>query len=131
MYDFINTNKRTFCKLGKILFIIFAIDSIALYFYNLITVGMEYGIGIIWQPLVSNVNSLGLGIIYLIISYMFAKHERMLKNFNLPVSREADKKEEPADDFSVAEECGTDSLIEDGNDTMQSVESVLDSEEYN
>ena len=124
MYDFISTNKKTFCKLGKILFVIFAVDSIALYFYNLITVGIEYGISIIWQPLVSNVNSLGLGLIYLIISYMFAKQEKTI------ASNLAQTADEEAQYMVDDEEQEDGTLISNEEDTLKDIESALDSEEY-
>lgn len=124
MYDFISTNKKTFCKLGKILFVIFAVDSIALYFYNLITVGIEYGISIIWQPLVSNVNSLGLGLIYLIISYMFAKQEKTI------ASNPAQTADEEAQYMVDDEEQEDGTLISNEEDTLKDIESALDSEEY-
>lgn len=125
MYDFISTNKKTFCKFGKILFVIFAVDSIALYFYNLITVGIEYGISIIWQPLVSNVNSLGLGLIYLIISYMFAKQERTI------VSNPVQTDDEEAQYMVVDEKQEDVTLTSNEEDALKDIESALDSEEYN
>ena len=53
-----------------ILFSIFGIVSYGLYLYNLVTVSMHYGAQYFWQPLVSNVHSLGFGTLYLWFAYL-------------------------------------------------------------
>lgn len=75
---FIDGSKKGFLTFLSVLFFILGIDSIAVYIYNIISVPMKYGASFIWQPIVSNVNFIGFGFIYFILSYLLTKKKNKL-----------------------------------------------------
>lgn len=75
---FIDGSKKGLLTFLSVLFFILGIDSIAVYIYNIISVPMKYGASFIWQPIVSNVNFIGFGFIYFILSYLLTKKKNKL-----------------------------------------------------
>ena len=73
---FVEASKKSLLSLFSVLFFILGIDSVGVYIYNIISVPMKYGSSFIWQPIVSNVNFIGFGLIYFILSYLLAKKRK-------------------------------------------------------